>query len=124
MKKALIAVFSISLTAGTIYLTYSQVKSMFINKLVKSWVEEATKQKKELSEDAIKKLKEELDKLYLWEVKKLMSYSAKVLANAPKEETEPMLVKLNEKKIPQKVDLKTVTGIISFPEKNSPITNE
>jgi hypothetical protein len=84
MKKALIAVFSISLTAGTIYLTYSQVKSMFINKLVKSWVEEAKKQKIELSEDAVKKLKEELDKLYLWEVKQLMNYSSKVLTNAPR----------------------------------------
>ncbi|MFY9308552.1 MAG: hypothetical protein WAQ28_05805 [Bacteroidia bacterium] len=117
MKKALIAVFSISLTAGTIYLTYSQVKSMFINKLVKSWVEEAKKQKKELSEGVVKKLKEELDKLYLWEVKKLMSYSSKVLASAPKEETEPLLAKLNEKKIPEKVDLKAVEGIISFSEK-------
>ncbi|HSH67803.1 MAG TPA: hypothetical protein VLB84_18825 [Bacteroidia bacterium] len=119
MKKALIAVFSISLTAGTLYLTYSQVKSMFINKLVKSWEEEAKKQKKELSDEVIEKLKEELDKLYLWEVKKLMSYSSKVLANAPKEEIEPLLTKLNEKKIPERADLKAVTGIIPFSEKTT-----
>lgn len=117
MKKALITVFSISLTAGTLYLTYSQVKALFINKLVKSWVEEAKKQKKELSEDIVKKLKEELDKLYLWEVKQLMNYSAKVLANTPKEETEPLLAKLTEKKITEKADLKSVAGIISFSEK-------
>ena len=117
MKKALIAVFSISLTAGTLYLTYSQVKSMFINKLVKSWMEEAKKQKKELSEDIIKQLKEELDKLYLWEVKYLMSYSAKVLGSAPKEETEPLLMKLKEKKITEKADLKAVARIIPFSEK-------
>lgn len=119
MKKALIAVFSISLTAGTLYLTYSQVKSMFINKLVKSWMEEAKKQKKELSEDIIKQLKEELDKLYLWEVKQLMGYSNKVLANAPKEETEALLEKLKEKKIPEKADLKAVAGIISLTEKTN-----
>lgn len=117
MKKALIAVFSISLTAGTLYLTYSQVKSMFINKLVKSWIEETKKQKKELSEEIVKQLKEELDKLYLWEVKQLMHYSAKVLANAPKEETEPLFAKLKEKKITEKADLKAVAGIISFSEK-------
>lgn len=114
MKKALIAVFSISLTAGTLYLTYSQVKALFINKLVKSWMEEAKKQKKELTEEVAKQLKEELDKLYLWEVKQLMGYSVKVLANAPKEETQPLLTKLNEKKIPEKANLKVVAGIISF----------
>lgn len=92
---------------------------MFINKLVKSWVEEAKKQKIELSEDAVKKLKEELDKLYLWEVKQLMNYSSKVLTNAPKEEIEPLLAKLKEKKIPEKADLKAVAGIISFSEKTA-----
>lgn len=114
MKKALIAVFSISLTAGTLYLTYSQVKSLFINKLVKSWAEEAKKQKKELSEEVIKQLKEELDKLYLWQVKQLMSYSTKMISNAPKEETEPLLAKLKEKKILEKVDLKAVEESILF----------
>ena len=114
MKKALIAVFSISLTAGTLYLTYSQVKSLFINKLVKSWAEEAKKQNKELEEAIIKQLKEELDKLYLWQVKQLMTYSNKVLAKAPKEETEPLLAKLKEKKVTEKLDLKAVAGIINF----------
>lgn len=114
MKKALIAVFSISITAGTLYLTYSQVKSLFINKLVKSWVEETKQQKKELSEEIIKQLKEELDKLYLWQVKQLMSYSNKVIANAPKEETESLLAKLKEKKILEKVDLSAVGDSILF----------
>lgn len=116
MKKALLAVFSISLTAGTIYLTYSQVKALFINKLVKSWVEAAKKQKKELTEEVIKQLKEELDKLYVWEVKQLMNYSVKVLASASKTETQPLLTKLKEKKILDKVNLKAVAAIIPFEE--------
>lgn len=114
MKKALIAVFSISLTAGTLYLTYSQVKAMFINKLVKSWTEEAKKQKKDLTEEVVKQLKEELDKLYLWQIKQLMTYSTKVMNNAPKEETEPLLAKLREKKTIEKIELKAISGIISF----------
>lgn len=112
MKKALIAVFSISLTAGTIYLTYSQVKSMFINKLVKSWIEEAKNQKKELSEEQIKKLKEELDKLFLWEVKQLANYSDKAIKRAPEKEIAPMIEKLKEKKILEKADLKAVDTIL------------
>lgn len=114
MKKALIAIFSISVTAGTLYLTYSQLKDYLIKKLVKSWSEEAKKQNKELNEEQIMQLTEELDKLYLWEVKQLMSYSAKVLAGEPKEETEPLLVKLKEKKIIEKADLKAIANILSF----------
>lgn len=112
MKKALIAVFSISLTAGTLYLTYSQLKDYLIKKLVKSWVEEAEKQKKELIEDQIKKLKEELGKLYLWEVKLLANYSEKAIERASEKELAPMIAKLKEKKILERADLKPVDVIL------------
>ena len=112
MKKALIAVFSISITAGTLYLTYSQLKDYLIKKLVKSWIEETKKQKKELSEEQIKQLKEELDKLYLWEVKQLASYSEKVIQRAPEKEISPLIAKLKEKKILEKADLKAVDTIL------------
>lgn len=119
MKKALIAVFSISITAGTLYLTYSQVKDYFIKKLVKSWTAEATKQKKELSEQQIKQLKEELDKLYLWQVKQIANYSDKLLQGSPANETAPLLAKLNEKKILEKVNLKAIEGIVPFTVKTT-----
>lgn len=112
MKKALIAVFSISLTAGTLYLTYSQVKDYFIKKLVKSWAEESKAQNKELNDEQIKKLKEELDKLYLWEVKLLAKYSEKAILRASEKEIEPMLTKLKEKKILERADLKPVDAIL------------
>lgn len=112
MKKALITVFSISLTAGTLYLTYSQVKDYFIKKLVKSWIEESKKQNKELSEEQIKSLKEELDKLYLWEVKLLSNYSEKAIQRASEKEIAPMIAKLKEKKILERADLKAVDVIL------------
>lgn len=112
MKKALIAVFSISVTAGTLYLTYSQLKDYFIKKLVKSWVEETKKQKKDLNEEQIKQLKEELDKLFLWEVKQLANYSEKAIQHAPEKEIAPMIAKLKEKKILEKANLKAVDTIL------------
>lgn len=112
MKKALIAIFSISVTAGTLYLTYSQLKDYLIKRLVKSWTEEAKKQKKELNEEQIKQLKEELDKLYLWEVKLLAKYSEKAILRAPEKEIAPMIEKLKEKKILERADLKPVDTIL------------
>ncbi|MBS1635359.1 MAG: hypothetical protein JST26_05505 [Bacteroidetes bacterium] len=112
MKKAIIAVFSVSITAGTLYLTYSQVKAFMIKKLVSSWQKETKKQNKELTSDQVKHLSEELDKLYLWEVKWLSAYSAKALVRAPEKEITPLLNKLKEKKILDKVDLKAVDVLL------------
>ena len=109
MNKTIIAVFSVSLTAGTLYLTYSQVKSFLIKKLVKSWIEEAKKQNKELDE---KYLKDELDKLYLWEVNQLSDYSDKFIKRASEKVIVELFKKLKEKKIPEKVNLKSLEGII------------
>jgi len=112
MKKALIAIFSISVTAGTLYLTYSQLKDYLIKKLVKSWVGETEKQNKELNEEQVKQLKEELNKLYLWEVKLLANYSEKAILRAPEKEIAPMIAILKEKKILEKADLKAVDAIL------------
>ena len=109
MKKTIIAVFSVSLTAGTLYLTYSQVKDYLIKKLVKSWKEEAKKQSKELEEEFLKK---ELDKLYLWEVKQLSTYSEKFIHKASDKIIVELFKKLKEKKIPEKANLKSLEGII------------
>lgn len=112
MKKTLIAVFSISVTAGTLYLTYSQVKEYFIKKLVKSWEEEAKKQNKELTDTQVKQLKDELDKLFLWEVKQLANYSEKAISRQPEAIIEPMIKKLKERKILEKANLKAVDSIL------------
>lgn len=112
MKKSIIAVFSVSITAGTLYLTYSQVKAYLIKKMVSTWQEELKKQNKELTDEQQKYLKEELDKLYIWEVKWLNSYSVKKLAHAPENELKPLLTKLKDKKITDRADLKTVDTLL------------
>ena len=114
MKKTLVAVYSISITAGTLYLMYSQFKNHLIKKLVKLWDQEAKKQKKNFKEEQVKQLKEELNKLYLWEVKQLSSYSEKTIQGAPLKETTPMLEKLKEKKIFEKANLKQVETILGW----------
>lgn len=112
MKKSIIAVFSISLTAGTLYLTYSQVKAHMIKKLVSSWEAERKKQNKDLAPDQLKHLKEELDKLYIWEVKWLANYWAKARVRAPEKELLPYLNKIRDKKIRDKADLKAVNILL------------
>lgn len=112
MKKSIIAVFSFSLTAGTLYLTYSQVKAHMIKKLVSSWEAETKSQNKSLTTDQVKHLKEELDKLYIWEVKWLSAYWAKVRVRAPEKELLPYLDKIKDKKIRDRVDLKAVDTLL------------
>ena len=108
MKKSIIAVFSVSLTAGTLYLTYSQVKAHLIKKLVTSWEAEMKSQNKALTDDQAKYLKDELDKLYIWEVKWLSAYWSKLRAGVPEKELRPYLDKIKNKKICDRVDLKAV----------------
>lgn len=114
MKKAVLAVFSISLTAGTLYFGYTQLKDYLIKKLVGAWADEMKKQKAELLEDVIKKLKEELDKLYLWEVKQLADFSEKVFSKTSEKEVKPMLDKIKEKGIMERADLKAVYAILQI----------
>jgi|GEM_PF-4429408 len=119
MKKSIIAVFSVSITAGTLYLTYSQLKSYLIKNMVNNWQEELKKQNKEkLTDGEMKHLKDELDKLYIWEVKWLSAYSAKVLAHAPEREIAPLLAKLKDKNIRGRIDLKAV-DLLLFGQTNS-----
>ena len=112
MKKAVIAVFSVSLTAGTLYLPYTQVKDHMIKKLVSVWQEEAKKQSKELSADQVKHLKEGLDKLYAWEVKWLATYTQKAFARASEKELSPLLTKIKNKNIRDRADLKSVDTLL------------
>ena len=112
MKKSIIAVFSVSLTAGTLYLTYSQLKAFMIKKLVASWEAEMKKQHKDLTPDQVKHLKEELDKLYIWEVKCLSAYWGKVQAKATEKELTHYLNKIKAKKIQDKIDLRAVDTLL------------
>ncbi len=112
MKKALITIFSISVTAGTLFLTYSQLKDYLIKKQLKYWAEESKKQKKDLSELQLKQLKEELEKLYLWEIKLLANYWGKANAQAGEKELAPMIKKIKEKKILERTKLKSIDGIL------------
>ena len=120
MKKALIAVFSVSLTAGTLYLAYSSFKDFLIKKLMKVWIEESKKQKKELNDEQLKQVKVELDKLSLWEVKLLGNYTQKVIRGAPEKDIAPIISKLKEKKILERANLKVVETILFG---NNTITN-
>jgi len=109
MKKTIIAVFSVSLTAGTIYLSYSQLKGFFIKKLIRLWKEAAAKQNKQLNEIYING---ELDKLYLWDVKILITYSQKIMQDVSEKEREELRSKLKEKQLLEKADLQSLQGII------------
>lgn len=112
MKKAVITLFSISLTAGTLYLAYCEGKLFLIKKLIASWVDETTKQNKDLTTEQASQLRQELDKLSLFEVRQLSVYSTKVLAGVPESELATLTAKLNEKKIREKADLHLVDDLI------------
>lgn len=123
MKKTLIAVFSVSITAGTVYLGYSHLKSVQVRKLIKSWREEMKKRNAELSEDQVQQLNKELDKLNLWEVKQLAAYSEKAIQQDPEKELSQLLNKLRQKKIFEKADLKPVEAILITKGSDLTITN-
>jgi hypothetical protein len=110
MKKTAIALFSVSITAGTVYLIYGQVKGQMINNLLESWKAEAQKQNKPIDEAALKKELEE--KLYAWDVGLLSSYSKKVVKQEPEEKLKPQMDKIEKRKLLEKADLKSLEGII------------
>lgn len=113
MKKSIIAVFSVSITAGTLYLGYSQLKAYLIKKLVNTWQNKSKEQNKELGKATINHLKEELDKLFIWELTWLNTYSTKAFAHAPASELSSLRAKLNDKKIFEKADLKAIDPLFS-----------
>ena len=112
MKKTLITVFSISVTAGTLYFTYSKLKDYLIKKLIKTWLEEMINRGRELDTTNQEELSAELEKLYPWEVQLLAKYTAKIIAKASEVEKAPLLAKIRAKKIADRANLKAVTVIL------------
>lgn len=108
MKKSLVAVFSISITAGTIYLGYDQLKRLAIKRLVKNLEAEAGKKGKEIPTE---KLKEELDRFYLWDLRLL----EKLLQNLSTGNSPELVVlkeKVRQKRLLEKADLKSIEEYI------------
>lgn len=110
MKKTVIALFSISVTAGTTYLVYSQVKDRMIKNLLKIWAEEAKKQNKTFDEATVKKELEE--KLFAWDIKLLANYTNKIIKQETEENLKPLQDKIEKKELLKKADLKSLEGII------------
>lgn len=109
MKKAIIAVFSISLTAGVCYLTYSQVKDFFIRKLVAALAVEG--KKKNMPFDG-KHIKVELEKLFIWQVKLLLVYYTKATSGATEKEVAHLIEKIKKQKIMESADLKSIDPLL------------
>jgi hypothetical protein len=114
MKKTLIAIFSVSVTAGTAYFGYLKFKEFTINKLVKSWTDAQANTLRSLTSDQQKKLKSELDKLSLWEIKPLAALTFKIQNDASETEKAAIGKKLVERKIFEKADLSDVTGFLEY----------
>lgn len=114
MKKTLIAIFSISVTAGTIYYGYSKFKEFTINKLVKSWALGLEKNSQELSKEQQARLRIELDKLFILDIQLLVALTSKIQSNAS--DTEKALIgkKLVEKNIFKKAELSDVKAFLEF----------
>lgn len=110
MKKPILAIFSISLTAGTICLTYSYMKATAIKKLVKTWTDEAKKKEKTIND---KYLAEELDRLNLFDIKRLDRFYGLVFNGAPKSQTDPLLEIIRKKKITEKANLRGLEVLAS-----------
>lgn len=110
MKKTLIALFSVSITAGTTYLFYMQVKEFQIRKLFSSWRKEAEKQNRPKPDE--EKLKKELEKLNPYDLWILSNYSDKFIQRSKDDEIKPLLAKVNKRKITERTDLKSLEGII------------
>ncbi len=104
MKKSLVAVFSVSITAGTIYLGYDQLKRLLIKRLIKSLDMEAAKKGKQVPAE---KLKEELDKFYLWDLRLLEKLIQKI-GTGPDKEVAVLREKVKQKRLLEKADLKSV----------------
>jgi hypothetical protein len=114
MKKTLIAIFSVSITAGTAYFGYLKFKEFTINKLVKTWVAAQANTLKSLNNDQQTKLKSELDKLSLWEIKPLVTLTFKIQNNASETEKAEIGKKLIGRKIFEKADLSDVAGFLEY----------
>jgi hypothetical protein len=110
----MIAVFSISLTAGTIYFGYSKVKEFTINKLVRSWTDAKEILKQSLTSEQQVKLKVELDKLFIWDIRLLATLTSKIQNKASDSEKAIIIKKLIEKKVFEKANLRDVSEFLEY----------
>ena len=104
MKRSLIAVFSISVTAGTIYFGYDQLKQVLIKRLLKQLDSLAAKTDKKLNRN---QLQVELDKLYLWDLR-LMDKLLQAISRGNKPEATALRDRVTEKQLLKKADLKSI----------------
>ena len=104
MKRSLIAAFSISVTAGTIYFGYDQLKQVLIKRLLKQLDSLAAKTDKKLNRN---QLQVELDKLYLWDLR-LMDKLLQTISRGNKPEATALRDRVTEKQLLKKADLKSI----------------
>lgn len=109
MKKTVLAVFSVSLTAGTCCLAYSELKKYQIKSLINGWQKLAEKKKATIDKD---QLATELDKLNAWDLKLLSDYYSKITTGASAEEKEKFYKRLEKRKVPEKVDLSPIEKLL------------
>jgi hypothetical protein len=108
MKKSLITVFSVSVTAGTLYLAYDQLKRLQIKKLVEACQRQAAEKNKAFEPN---KLKEELDKLFLWDLRLLAKITERV-NRRPDAELKKLKEKIKTKGLLEKANLKAFEDLI------------
>ncbi|HSH64711.1 MAG TPA: hypothetical protein VLB84_02705 [Bacteroidia bacterium] len=113
MKKTLITIFSISITAGTVYYGYSKFKEFTIRKLVATWTKQLL-DTNPLSEEQQKKLQLELDKLFVWDLQLLVKLTSKIVEKVPESDKAVIGKKLVAKKIFDKADLKAVSEFLEY----------
>ena len=104
MKKSLVAVFSISITAGTIYLGYDQLKRLLIKRFIKNLEAEAVKKGKVIPAE---KLKDELERFYLWDLRLLEKLLQKI-SDGQGKEVVALKEKVKQKRLLEKADLKSI----------------
>lgn len=104
MKKSLVAVFSISITAGTIYLGYDQLKRLLIKRFIKNLEAEAVKKGKVIPAE---KLKDELERFYLWDLRLLEKLLQKI-SDGQDKEVVALKEKVKQKRLLEKADLKSI----------------
>jgi hypothetical protein len=114
MKKTLIAIFSVSVTAGTIYYGYSKFKEYTIKKLVATWAKAQANTLSALNEEKQEKLRSELEKLFAWDLQLLVKLTSKIQNNTSDTEKAVTGKKLIERKIFEKADLSDVTGFLEY----------
>lgn len=93
------ALFSVSVTAGTTYLVYTAIKMSMIKKLVALWAYLGQKENgTQLDQLALRK---RLEVLYVWDVKLLLRlYETFVSQGANSKETQALKLKVTQRKIP------------------------